>query len=288
MKRSAFLTASAAALLTPAQAFASGAWAALRDIETSTGGRLGVAIVDLETGRRIGYRDRERFPMCSTFKVLLVAAVSSKIPDLSRSVAYGRGDLLAYAPVTRRNVSSGHMSIRDLCEAAIVYSDNTAANLLLAQIGGPSAVTHYARSIGDAITRLDRTEPALNQGSPGDPRDTTTPSAMARDLAAIARNAQIVSWMRACRTGSTLLRAGLPPGWTVGDKTGMGGAENRFGDSDTRNDIAIVWRGRRAPLIITAYLTGAAVHAAQRDAAIASVGRLAAREFVEILPIRTE
>jgi beta-lactamase class A len=177
------------------------------------------------------------------------------------------------------------MTVSGLCEAAIEYSDNTAANLLLHTLGGPGAVTHYARSLGDAYTRLDRMEPELNTSIPGDPRDTTTPAAMAADMRNIllgtalsqASRALLRMWLVNCRTGLECLRAGIPKSWSAGDKTGMGGAHNAFGDSETRNDIAIIWPPARRPLIVAAYLTGAQVPAAQRDAALASVGRAVSR-----------
>lgn len=288
MQRSAFLKQTVVTFLTvmlPEIADAGGMPARIAQIEQSTGGRLGVSIVDTQTQRRIEYRAHELFPMCSTFKVALVAAVLSRTSDgaMRRPVRYGKADLLDYAPVTRKNVTHGQMALDELCAAAIEYSDNTAANILLREIGGPPAVNAYLRSIGDSTTRLDRTEPSLNTAIPGDVRDTTTPRAMADDLTAIvlhgkgigaAQRSFIAQCMQRCKTGGTLLRAGVPKGWTVLDKTGMGGPHNAYGDSNTRNDIAVIRRPHDAPLVITVYLTGAKVDAQHRDAAIASVARL--------------
>ena len=170
------------------------------------------------------------------------------------------------------------MALGSLCEAAITLSDNTAMNLLLASLKGPDAVTAFARSLDDAATRLDRTEPALNEAVPGDPRDTTTPSAMARDLTALvlgealsaASRGRLAGWMVANTTGGTKLRAGLPPGWTVGDKTGAGG-------HGTSNDVAVAWTPDGRPLVVAVYLTGAVSATEEaRSAAMAAVGRIAA------------
>lgn len=261
-------------------------------IERRTGGRLGVVAVDLRDGRSISHRAHERFAMCSTFKLLAAAAVLARVDDgrerLSRKIPYSKHDLLEYAPITAQHVAAGSMTVDALCAAAIEYSDNTAANLLVAAVGGPRAVTAYARSIGDAITRLDRTEPTLNTAIPGDARDTTSPDAMAKNLRTLlfgralspASKHRLSTWLLSSRTGSDLLRAGLPSSWRVGDKTGLGGRHNRFGDSDTRNDVAFAVPPGGAPIIIAAYLTESKVRAAERDAALAAVGRIVAAEFV--------
>jgi len=281
------LSAASAALASPASAALQ---SSLRELEAGSGGRLGVSV--LARGLpRISHRAGERFPMCSTFKVLAVAAVLSRVDAgaerLDRRVGYTPSDLLAYAPVTRANLHRGSMTLVELCAAAIELSDNTAANLLLRVLGGPSAVTRFVRSIGDPITRLDRTEPALNTAIPGDPRDTTTPLSMARDLQRVllggvlsaSSRAKLTGWMVACKTGTTCLRAGFPVSWTAGDKTGLGGAANAAGDSGTRNDIAIAWPPGRAPLLVTAYLTGSQLPAKERDAVLAEVGRIVARSL---------
>src|SRR4051794_20489031 len=150
------------------------------------GSRIGVTAIDLATKRRVDYRSDERFIMCSTFKMLAVAAVLKRVDEkkekLDRFVRYGEAQLLEYAPVTRARVREGGMTLEALCAAAITQSDNTAANLLLEAVGGPKGFTEFARSLGDEFTRLDRMEPELNRATPGDERDTTTPTAMCKDL----------------------------------------------------------------------------------------------------------
>jgi len=283
----AFALAAAAAPVRPAPDPAG----ALSRLEEATGGRLGVFAVDTSSGAAISYRANERFAMCSTFKLLAVAAVLARVDrsdeQLDRHLAYTRADISAYAPVAAEHLKDGFMSVRTCCEAAIEWSDNTAANLLLSNIGGPSGVTSYARAIGDPVTRLDRNEPALNSAVPGDPRDTTSPRAMAANmrmlilgsvLSATSRE-MLKQWLLHSKTGATCLRAGLPASWIVGDKTGTGGANNAKGDSNTRNDVAIVWPPQRSPLVIAAYLTGSTLAAAQRDAAIAQAGSIVAGHF---------
>ncbi len=249
------------------------------DLEKQSGGRLGVAVLDTGSGVQAGYRARERFPMCSTFKLLAVAAVLAQVDRgrerLDRSIAFAAADLLEYAPATRARVAEGRMPIADLCEAAITMSDNTAANLLLALLGGPAGVTAYARSIGDRVTRLDRSEPALNEAAPHDVRDTTAPSAIAGDLQTIlagtalsrASRDKLVGWLIACKTGDRRLRAGVPAGWRVGDKTGSG-------EHGTTNDVGILWPPDRDPILVAAYLTETRRDAATREGVLASVARL--------------
>ena len=253
----------------------------LEALERRHGGRLGVAILDTGSGRQWGHRADERFLMCSTFKLLAVAAVLARVDrgteHLDRRIVFDESALLAYAPVTRKHAGQPGMTIAALCEAAITVSDNTAANLLLSSVGGPGAVTSYVRGLGDSITRLDRIEPELNIGSPGDVRDTTTPHAMVSTmqkllmgsvLSAESRS-QLLGWLRACSTGAEKLRAGLPADWQAGDKTGSGS----HGET---NDVAIIWPPQRKPLLVTSYLAASTGNASQRNAVLAAVGRLAA------------
>ncbi|QJP12805.1 class A beta-lactamase [Starkeya sp. ORNL1] len=249
-------------------------------LEKKTGGRLGVTIIDTADGTRAGYRADERFPMCSTFKALAAAAVLARVDagkeQLDRIIRYAKSDLVTYSPTTEKHVADG-MTLAALCEATITLSDNTAGNLLLANIGGPKGLTAYVRTLGDTMTRLDRNEPTLNEAKPGDPRDTTTPAAMAATLQRLvlgdslspASRQQLADWLVATKTGDERLRAGVPTGWRVGDKTGTGA-------NNTANDIGVLWPPNRAPIVVTAYLTGARAAMPVRNAAIAEVGRLAA------------
>ncbi len=248
-----------------------------REIEVSVVGRLGVAVLDTTTGALDGHRLDERFAMCSTFKFLAVALVLARVDAgqqrLDDRIAVTRPSLLDWSPVTSKHVGSD-MSVAELCDAAITLSDNAAANLLLASAGGPAAVTAFARRIGDAVTRLDRTEPTLNEGTPGDPRDTSTPRAMAQTLRTVllgnalsdASRARLVAWMTATSTGAGRLRAGLPADWRLAHKTGTG----RLG---TTNDIGVAWPPGRGPLVVVTYLTECKAPSDAREAALASVAR---------------
>ena len=218
--------------------------------------------------------------MCSTFKFLAAAATLKRVDDkpdhLDRIVSYGEADLLDYAPVTKRHVEDGGMMLAALCAAAIEYSDNTAANLLLREMGGPTALTRFARAIGDPVTRLDRNEPTLNEAKPGDDRDTTSPAAMLADMRKILlggvlspdSRAQLDAWLAANTTGAKRLRAGLPPYWQVGDKTGTG--NGAFGD------IAIIRPPGRQPILATVYIAESKLSAADRDKPFADVGEVIA------------
>jgi beta-lactamase class A len=249
----------------------------LAAIETRSRGRLGCATLDLSSGKRDGQHMNERFPMCSTFKFLAAALVLKRCDqdkeDLNRRVTYTRSDLLSYAPVTQQHVNDG-MTVGQLCEAAVTLSDNTAANLLLTSIGGPSGLTAFLRSIGDTTTRLDRTEPALNECTPGDPRDTTTPAAMLENLHRIlfgdvlnfSCRALLTNWMMGNKTGDARLRAGMPHAWRAADKTGTG-------DHGTTNDIAALWPPHRSPILVTTYLTQSPLDDNGRNTILADVGR---------------
>jgi beta-lactamase class A len=250
-----------------------------RRLEGKSGGRLGVFLLDMGTGAHVGYRAEERFPMCSTFKFLLAGAVLRRIDrgadKLDRVVRFGKQDLLSYAPLTTPHVDTG-MTLADLCSAAVTMSDNTAANVLLREIGGPEEVTAFARSVGDSVTRLDRDEPTLNESTPGDPRDTTTPRAIAEDMGRLAaadtlseRSRMLLTeWLVGCKTGDKRIRAAVPAGWRVGDKTGTGARA-------TTNDVAILWPPGKTPSVIATYLTGATADDAAREQALAEAARIA-------------
>jgi beta-lactamase class A len=247
-------------------------------IEAGAAGRLGVAVLDTASGHLDGHRLDERFPMCSTFKWLAAAHVLQRVDagqeQLDRRIRYGREVLLPHSPVTGQHTGEG-LTMAELCEAAVTVSDNAAANLILQSLGGPAALTRHARTLGDTMTRLDRWEPALNEARPGDPRDTTTPRAMATalrtavlgDALSPASRAQLVRWLEATSTNVQRLRADLPAGWRMGSKTGSGA-------HGTTNDVGVFWPpAGRAPLVVVVYLTETAAAESMRNGAVAQVAR---------------
>lgn len=251
----------------------------IKRLESESGGRLGVCVLETATGARHVHRGDERFPMCSTFKALAAAAVLARVDagreQLTRRITFDPSAIVVNSPVTEKRAGGDGMTLAEICDAAITRSDNTAGNLLLASIGGPPGLTAFARGLGDQLTRLDRDEPSLNQAIPDDPRDTTTPNAMASNFEALvlgtaalsaASREQLTAWLIANKTGETRLRAGFPKDWRVGDKTGAS-------ERGTTNDVAVVWAPNRRPIIIAVYLTGASVSAAQQNAAVASIAR---------------
>src|SRR5271156_2560401 len=253
--------------------------AALAALEKTHGGRLGVCVLDVATGRRVEHRGDERFAMCSTYKFLAAAFVLQRVDrgedSLERRIPYPKDNLVAYSPITETHVGDG-MTMGGLCGAALTLSDNTAANLILETLGGPAGFTSRARALGDDITRLDRIETGLNEAKIADPRDTTTPAAMAENvrklvlgeaLSAPSRE-KLANWVIANKTGDKRLRAGIPKGWRVGDKTGTGGA-------GATNDIAVVWPPDRGPLVVTAYYAESAAPDEEREQVLMEVGRLA-------------
>ncbi|MDO9002714.1 MAG: class A beta-lactamase [Aquabacterium sp.] len=254
--------------------------ALLAQLEAGSGGRLGVAAFDVANNAHVQHRADERFPLCSTFKVMAVGAVlnrSTKEPALMQQrIAYDASDLVAHSPITGKHVGQG-MTVADLCAAALQHSDNTAANLLMKLLGGPSAVTAFARSIGDETFRLDRWETDLNTAIPGDPRDTSTPNNMARSLQGLALNNvladpqrdQLQAWLRGNTTGATRIRAGVPADWVVGDKTGAG-------DHGTTNDIAVLWPPTGSPIVLAIYFTQPDKAAPMRNDVVAAAARIVA------------
>jgi beta-lactamase class A len=259
----------------------SSAEAQLAALESASGGRLGVVAFNTASGARVQHRAHERFPFCSTFKLMLSAAILERSAKddslLARRVNYSKGDLISYSPITEKNLATG-MTVAALCAATVQYSDNAAANLLLKILGGPPALTAFARSIGDQTFRLDRWETELNTAIPGDLRDTTTPAAMADsvqrlvlgDALGAAQREQLQTWLLGNTTSKERFLAGVPAGWKVGDKTGSG-------DYGTTNDIGVLWPSAgAAPLVVAVYLTFPQKDAKGRNDVVASATRIVA------------
>ncbi|GGO17497.1 beta-lactamase [Microbispora rosea subsp. aerata] len=256
--------------------------AELRALERSFQGRIGAYAIDTATGKTIAYRSGERFALLSTFKAVAAAAVLARTSDrelTGKVVRWTAEELKPYSPETSKHVEDG-MTLAELCRAAIIYSDNTAGNMLLKEIGGPRGLTRYFRTLKDPVSRLDRWETELNEWSPKDKRDTTTPAAIARDLRALTTGnalnakdrARLVGWLRDNTTGDRRIRAGLPKTWIVGDKTGTGPT---YG---TANDIAVVWPSEgAAPIIMAIYTNRLKADGSNDDSIVARTATVLAR-----------
>nr|WP_245195531.1 class A beta-lactamase [Aureimonas populi] len=256
-----------------------------REIEQRLGARVGLAIHDLESGTSWRHNADERFPMASTFKALacagLLARVDAGEEDAGRTVTIEAEDLVAHAPVTEKLVGQ-EVSLHDLCAATMATSDNPAANAIIDSLGGPGGVTAFVRSLGDETTRLDRRETELNEGTPGDPRDTTSPAAISATLRELVLGSalsagsrgQLTEWLVANEVGGPLLRAGIPAGWRIGDRTGAGG-------HGTRGIVAVMWPPEREPIVAAIYVTETAASMDDRNLAIAEIGRALSAAIAE-------
>jgi beta-lactamase class A len=252
----------------------------LLNVERQYGVRLGMYALNVHTGQSLSYRDGEPFAIMSTFKPYAAAALLHKHPlstgYFNTVIRYTEADLVANSPVTSTRVATG-MTVAELCEAAITKSDNTAANLMLKELGGPQAITEFARDIKDTRTRLDRTEPDLNTAIPGDTRDTTTPAAIGKGYESLVlgnvlpkpEKEQLTNWLLANTTGAERIRAGLPTDWKTADKTGSG-------DYGSANDIAITWTPTGTPLIIAILTTKGVENAPYDNKPIAAAAKVAA------------
>ncbi len=252
----------------------------LQKLEQTFGGRIGVFALDTGSGAAFGFRADERFPLCSTFKVLAAAAIlqrSTQNPALmEQRISYKQSQIVANSPITEKHLADG-MTVAELCAAALQYSDNTAANLLLRTLGGPGNLTAFARSIGDEKFRLDRWETALNTCIPGDMRDTSTPRAMGRTLRNLVigdvlpkeQRAHLWGWMIGNTTGDKRIKAGFPATWQIGDKTGSG-------DYGTANDIAVLQPPGRKPIVVAIYTTQPQKDAKFRNETVASAAQVVA------------
>lgn len=260
----------------------------VRELERQTGGRLGVSVTDLASGATWGHRENERFPIASTFKAFvcahLLALADAKKIDVAYRVRVEIGELDSYSPITKDHIGGEGMSLFELCDAATAMSDNTAANLILRNTGGPEGLTRYMRTLGDLVTRLDRYEPALNNVGAGEIRDTTSPHAAATSLGKLltedalqgSSRSQLKSWLIANKVGGPLLRASLPNDWTIADRTGAS-------DYGSRGVLAVIWPKAcdsqfAGPLAVAVYLTDTSLSLHERNEVIATVGRAIVRD----------
>ncbi|MCC9624093.1 class A beta-lactamase [Thalassospira sp. MA62] len=256
--------------------------ATVQSLEDRLDARIGLAVIDTQTGRTWNHRSKERFPMTSTFKALACAAILQRVDhgqeDLSRRVVFTKDDLVAYSPVTEKHVGKPGMTIGALCDATMSLSDNTAGNLVLDALGGPDAVTAFLRDIGDDVSRLDRWEPDLNEATPGDARDTTTPADMAADLQKLVlgdvlsdtSRTRLTDWLVGNEVGGPLIRAGMPKSWVIGDRTGAGG----YG---SRANVGVVWPAGQNPVVVAIYITQTDADFETRSNAIAEIGHAIAK-----------
>ncbi|WP_431278865.1 class A beta-lactamase [Leifsonia poae] len=246
-------------------------------LERSHGARLGVTAIDTGSGRTVGYRSGDRFPFASSNKTFIAAAIlqRSSATDLDVVVHFTKADLLSYAPITSRFVDTG-MTVRELLDAMLRFSDNTAANLLVARLGGPSAVEQWLRGIGDRTTKVDRIEPELNEALPGDPRDTTTPAQFATDIRKVLLGSSLETADRTIlrntmldnTTGDDTIRAGADAAWPVADKTGTG-------EYGVRADIAVLYPANRAPIVVVTMSRKDAPDATPDNALLAAATEIA-------------
>ncbi|MEF9886853.1 class A beta-lactamase [Streptomyces sp. P9-A4] len=261
--------------------------ARLRELEARHSARLGVYAHDVRAGRTITYRAGERFPMCSLFKTLAVAAVLRDLDHdgtfLARRIRYTEAYVRrsGWSPVTGKSENLAHgMTVSALCDATLRFSDNTAANLLLRELGGPTAVTRFARSVGDRTTRLDRWEPELNSAEPSRETDTTTPRAIGRTYGRLVLGGalaprdreRLTGWMLGNTTSVERFRKGLPADWALADKTGGG----RYG---TNNDAGVTWPPDGGPIVLAVMTTRDAEDAPPVDALVAEAASAVAAEL---------
>jgi beta-lactamase class A len=248
-------------------------------LEARFGARLGVYAIDTGSGRVVEHRADERFAFCSTFKALASGALLARTEpaDLDRRVMYTSADVIPNSPVSEKHVADG-LTLREMMDAAVRYSDNTAANLIFNELGGPDGLEKDLRALGDDVIQMDRIETDLSEAAPGDLRDTSTPRSMATDLRKYVLGdalpaddrALLTDLLKNNLTGNTVIRAGVPAGWVVGDKTGTGG----YG---ARNDIAVVWPPGRAPIVLAVLSTRSEKDAGSDDRLLAEAAKTVVR-----------
>ncbi|EJG0026600.1 CARB family carbenicillin-hydrolyzing class A beta-lactamase [Vibrio alginolyticus] len=252
-------------------------------LEQQTSSRIGVSVWDTQVDERWDYRGDERFPLMSTFKTLACAKMLSDMDSgkLSKNATakVDERSIVVWSPVMDK-LAGQNTRIEHACEAAMLMSDNTAANLVLNEIGGPKAVTMFLRTIGDKATRLDRIEPRLNEATPGDSRDTTTPNAILNTLRTLVEGetlsyesrVQLKIWMQDNKVSDSLMRSVLPTGWSIADRSGAGG-------HGSRGINAIIWKENHRPVYISIYVTETELSLQARDQLVAQISQLILQKY---------
>ncbi|EPX6948900.1 MULTISPECIES: CARB family carbenicillin-hydrolyzing class A beta-lactamase [Vibrio] len=252
-------------------------------LEQQTSSRIGVSVWDTQADERWDYRGDERFPLMSTFKTLACAKMLSDMDSgkLSKNATakVDERSIVVWSPVMDK-LAGQNTRIEHACEAAMLMSDNTAANLVLNEIGGPKAVTMFLRTIGDKATRLDRIEPRLNEATPGDSRDTTTPNAILNTLRTLIEGetlsyesrVQLKIWMQDNKVSDSLMRSVLPTGWSIADRSGAGG-------HGSRGINAIIWNENHRPVYISIYVTETELSLQARDQLVAQISQLILQKY---------
>ncbi|EJU9974647.1 CARB family carbenicillin-hydrolyzing class A beta-lactamase [Vibrio alginolyticus] len=252
-------------------------------LEQQTSSRIGVSVRDTQADERWDYRGDERFPLMSTFKTLACAKMLSDMDSgkLSKNATakVDERSIVVWSPVMDK-LAGQNTRIEHACEAAMLMSDNTAANLVLNEIGGPKAVTMFLRTIGDKATRLDRIEPRLNEATPGDSRDTTTPNAILNTLRTLVEGetlsyesrVQLKIWMQDNKVSDSLMRSVLPTGWSIADRSGAGG-------HGSRGINAIIWKENHRPVYISIYVTETELSLQARDQLVAQISQLILQKY---------
>ncbi|MFV0575049.1 MAG: class A beta-lactamase [Vibrio sp.] len=270
------------ALLLPLIAFAEPSQYPLVDkqiqqVEQELSARVGVTILDVDSGKLWDHNGDQRFPLTSTFKTIACGKLLNDSEDgqlqLTDTVKVRTVDLVTYSPVVEKYVGK-QIELQNACQAAMYMSDNTAANIIIKAVGGTEAVTQFARTLGDKVTRLDRFEPELNQGKPNDERDTTTPNMISQDINALLFGSvlseqskqQLKEWMVNNQVTGNLLRSVLPDYWHIADRSGAGG----YG---SRSITAVVWTDNQSPVIISIYLTQTEASMDELNQAIVEIGK---------------
>jgi beta-lactamase class A len=248
-----------------------------KQLEKQFTARLGVYAVDTGNGREVAYNADARFAYASTFKALACGAVlrQHKLAGLTKVIKYSKADLVPNSPVTEKHTA---MTLADLCDATIRYSDNAAANLIFAELGGPKALDAVLQGLGDNVTQMENIETKLSDWDPKSTSDTSTPRAFAKNLRAFVlddvlaapERAQLTTWLRTNTTGDKLIRAGFPKGWVIGDKTG---SASTYGG---RNDIAVIWPPGRAPIVVAVFSNRQALEAESDDQLVAAATKVVA------------
>jgi beta-lactamase class A len=258
----------------------------LAHLETLSGGRLGIASIDTGNNQRIQYRAHEHFPVGCTSKVIGVAAILKKsMTDnqlLQERIMYKENDLTNWTPITAKHLKDG-MTVAELCASAISYSDNTAMNLLAKKLGGPTGINNFARSINDKHFKLDHCWPDEALSSPQSREDESTPAAMETSLRklvlgnvlATSQREMLITWLKNNVTGNYRIRAGVPEGWVVGDKTGSG---FHYG---TTNDIAVIWPPHCAPIVVTIFYSSNKKEASKREDILAAATRILINAYAQ-------
>lgn len=229
----------------------------LKKVEDKYDANVGVHALNTATNEEITFNEDKRFAYASTFKAVSSSMLLEKTPhnELNKKVHVSKEDIVPYSPVLEKFINKD-ITIKKLIEATMLYSDNTANNMIIEELGGYKEVNKRLKSLDDKTTKPSRMEPELNNFDPKSNKDTSTPKAFGKTLNKLINDGRLskenkaflIDLMINNKSGDTLIKKGAPKNFKVADKSGQAITYA------SRNDVAFVYpKGESKPIVLVIF-----------------------------------